>query len=650
MNLRKWLNAGLVVLLTAGLAGPFSGAAADDAALRLDDITVMASPIIEGNMVDRYGAQKTVVTEEQMRDLNAQDLTTALRRTPGVTISRYNMIGSFGGAEGGGVFIRGQGSSRPGAEIKTFVDWVPMYMSIWNHPLLDLMPIDPAQAVEVYKSPQPHLFGNATGAINLTPRRQMETGYDTRAEVATGSYGTAIGKAYHGGRQGNFDYLLGGGYRTSDGHRPDADGRLQNLYGRAGYGFGDNWDASFFTLLTDNYARDPGPLGTPAQSRDGRYETSAWLTTLTLANTYDTTDGHIKFYHNAGEGAWVEKPTAAGALENSYYNFTFYGIKARQRLQLWTGGEVVAGLDWDVTKGDYDQEFSDGRRDVWDGDDFTIISPYLAVSQQWGARDGWYVIPSAGVRYYDNSNFDAEWSPHAGLVIGYRDTELHAGYARGVVYPGLDVVVFSEKVIPPLGDSWKDLNPEKVDHFEVGLRQRFGTRAVADITWFYDEGKDRYVIVPPPPPPPAYDNIEKYRIKGLEATVSLYPTDDLSLFGGVTWLDTDPADLPYAPELTFSAGLNWRFLSAFRLSLDCQYVDKMTVGPQARRLGAENTTSVDSYFIVNGKLSYGFSHPSGLFSGDVYVAAENLTDADYEYRPGYPMPGRTGMLGFSVNF
>jgi hypothetical protein len=49
MNLRKWLNAGFLVLLTAGLAGPFSGAAAGDAALRLDDITVVASPIIEGN-------------------------------------------------------------------------------------------------------------------------------------------------------------------------------------------------------------------------------------------------------------------------------------------------------------------------------------------------------------------------------------------------------------------------------------------------------------------------------------------------------------------------------------------------------------------------------------------------------------------------
>ena len=42
-----------------------------------------------------------------MDNLNAADLGTALRRTPGVNISRYNPIGSFGGAEGGGIFIRG---------------------------------------------------------------------------------------------------------------------------------------------------------------------------------------------------------------------------------------------------------------------------------------------------------------------------------------------------------------------------------------------------------------------------------------------------------------------------------------------------------------------------------------------------------------
>lgn len=649
MNLKSYsVCLALLLLMVLLMSAPVS--ADQRPVTELDTVTVIATPIIEGNEVDRYGTQKTTVTELQMRDLNAQDLASALRRTPGVSISRYNMVGSFGGAEGGGVFIRGMGASRPGADIKTFVDGVPMYMSIWNHPLLDLMSIDGAEAIEVYKSPQPHQFGNAFGAINIVPRRITTPGFDTRAEIAGGSYGTLIGKAAHGGRQGNLDYLLGGGYRTSDGHREQADGRLQNLYGRVGYDIADRWNVALFTLFNDNYANDPGVLGADSGRREGRYETDAWLTTLTLSNRFAATKGHLKVYRNAGQGAWVEKPTAAGAHEFSYYDFTFYGLKARQSLHLWPGGEILLGLDWDVTEGEYDQHFTDGRRDRWEGHDFTILSPYLAVSQEWGRRDGFYIVPSAGVRWYDNSDFDAAWSPHAGLVVGYRDTEVHAGYSRGVIYPGLDVVVFSEKVIPALRSSWRNLNPEIVDHVEVGLRQRFGRLAVAEITWFYDDGRDRYVVVPPPPPPPVYENIDSYRIQGLETSLSLFPTDDLAFFAGVTWLDTQPATLPYAPELTISGGLNWRFLSAFRLSLDCQYVDHIHTGPRARRQNATNTDTVDSYFVINGKLSYNFALGADRLQGEVFVAGENLTNADYEYRPGYPMPGTTGMLGVGVRF
>jgi iron complex outermembrane receptor protein len=115
----------------------------------IPQILIVGSPIIEGNEVDSFSGQKTTVTEQQIDDLNAQDLSTALRRTPGVNITRYNPVGSFGGASGGAVFIRGMGSSRPGSEIKMMVDGIPMYMSVWNHPLLDLMSIDPARSIEV---------------------------------------------------------------------------------------------------------------------------------------------------------------------------------------------------------------------------------------------------------------------------------------------------------------------------------------------------------------------------------------------------------------------------------------------------------------------------------------------------------------------
>lgn len=46
----------------------------------LEAVHVVAAPIIEANPVDAFAAQKTLVTQEQMEDLNAHDLQTALRQ------------------------------------------------------------------------------------------------------------------------------------------------------------------------------------------------------------------------------------------------------------------------------------------------------------------------------------------------------------------------------------------------------------------------------------------------------------------------------------------------------------------------------------------------------------------------------------------
>ena len=160
---------------------------------------------------------------------------------------------------------------------------------------------------------------------------------------------------------------MGGGYRTSDGHRDDADGTLRDLYGRVGYQLRENWDISLFSLLTDNEASDPRAEGAPEAEKEGNYETRAFLTTL---------------------------------------------------------------------------------------------SPYVGINQLLGKRSGMYLMPSAGTRYTGHSEFDGKWAPHAGLVLGYKEIRMYANYSRGVVYPGLDVIVFSETVILPLGQSWKDLDPE----------------------------------------------------------------------------------------------------------------------------------------------------------------------------------------------
>src|SRR4030065_498822 len=119
-------------------------------------------------------------TQQQISDLTAQDLPYALRRTPGVVISRYNQVGSFRDGDGGAVYIRGMGSSRPGAEIQILVDGVPKFAGVWTHPLMDTMSADIAEKIEVYKGAQPILFGNmAFGAVNLITKRQKEEGFAT---------------------------------------------------------------------------------------------------------------------------------------------------------------------------------------------------------------------------------------------------------------------------------------------------------------------------------------------------------------------------------------------------------------------------------------------------------------------------------------
>ncbi|MFD2454375.1 TonB-dependent receptor [Ideonella paludis] len=137
---------------------------------------VIAPPLVEAQRVDAFGSLSTEVGTTQVRDLQALDLSAALRRTPGVNVSRFNPVGSFGGDEGGAVYVRGLGASRPGSEVKTFVDGLPFYMGVWNHALLDLLPVHGMERIRVLKGPQPQALGNTFAAIDMLPLQAKEAG------------------------------------------------------------------------------------------------------------------------------------------------------------------------------------------------------------------------------------------------------------------------------------------------------------------------------------------------------------------------------------------------------------------------------------------------------------------------------------------
>jgi len=630
---------GCVALLLACALPGWAQDAQNATDFEMGEVVVVGKPIIEGNVVDRYGSTTTVVGKEQIENLGAMDLTAALRKSPGVTIARYNMVGSFGGAEGGAVFVRGLGSSRPGSEIKTFIDGVPMYMGPWNHPLLDLMSIDLASSIEVIKGPQPQTVGNAFSAVNIVPKQQTGDDFSTTVQAAGGSFGTYMESVEHGGRLDDFDYYVGEGFRHSDGHRDNSDGSLFSGYANLGLQLNDNWAARMFALVVDNYADDAGP-DTATGVSEGRYETGARLAAFTFANDYGAAHGEIKFFANAGEGVWSEQ---VGSVDVNDNEFWFYGIHAKEVFEAWEGGQIEVGFEQEWWDGIVSYDYDDGSEATLTIPGFSLSMPYIAISHMLGEAEGWHLTPSAGARGYLHNQFDSEFAPFAGLVAGYGPTEVFGSASRGIVYPGLDAVI-----LWPASD-WEDLEAEETTHLEAGLRHRFGNMAAIDLTYFHDDGKNRYTFTMPPNPP-VWVNTEEFEISGLETTLTVTPLPTLSLFAGLTVQEVSPDDMPYAPETSVSAGFNWRFLENFTLSADCEYVSDMYALRQNRKTDLENTLEVDEHFLVNTRLGYDFLLESMGAKGEVYILVQNITDEEYEYRPDYPMPGVNGMLGMKLTF
>ena len=108
-----------------------------------------------------------------------------------------------------------------------------------------------------------------------------------------------------------------------------------------------------------------------------------------------------------------------------------------------------------------------------------------------------------------------------------------------------------------------------------------------------------------------------------------------------------PADVPNAPEWSFSAGVNWIPARGWTVSLDGQSVSESYVlNPRF----ATSQVAVDGYTLLHVRTSRAFSFGTPGWIMELHLDGENLTDETYEFRPGYPMPGRSWMAGVTLTF
>ncbi len=641
---RRGLISTLGSAAALGLSVAAFAADTEEKPITLPAFDAVATPLAALPTTDRYAGAATTIGEQQLRDLAPLDFASALRRSPGVTITRYNQVGAFGGAEGGAVFLRGLGASRPGGEIKTTFDGVPKLNGIFNHPLLDLLSLDAAAAIHVHHRATPLEFGNAFGAVNIETPRVAVAGSRARASVAGGSFGTFTESVAYGAKRGGTDYYFAQGYRRSDGARPDADGELSNWFFRIGQDLNAHWNLSYRVNHGDNLTTDPGvdyPLSGVPSTKGETYETKDWLHLAVLEWNYERVSGSIRAYLNEGEGNWTRRQFSRNA--DSLNDWRLHGVRWRETLRLWEGGELLAGADLDAERGTSLSVPVTGAATQFGPDTTRLFSPYAGVSQELTVG-GVRVMPSVGVRYYDHDALGAEWSPQVGVVATAGRTEVRAGFSRAVNFPGLEVRALST-FIPALGTSWQKLEAEKAEQWELAVRHDFGA-AVASVTLFRNDVSNRYVIAFPPPPPPRYTNLGATRTQGAEFSVEAPLGSQAKVFAGATFLDADPGSTPYTPDQSYTVGANWTPAAGWQVSVDAAYVSRMHVVSAGRSVGATNPLTVGAQFSLNARVARRFTFGAdGRTRLEVFVAGENLTDREFAYTPGYPIPGLNGIVG-----
>jgi outer membrane cobalamin receptor len=609
----------------------------------IDEVIVTSQPVIEGDTVTRYGEAVTVVSDRQIDDLNAQDIPSALRRVPGVVISRYNMIGNYGGGDGGSVFVRGHGSGRPGAEISTMIDGIARFSGVWTHPVMDMFSMDVADRIEIQKSSQPVMNGNMSfSSVNVVSKRQRSDGFSTRFHSSLGSYSSLVERIEHGGKFEKFDYYVTGSTRKSDGHRSNADGSVKSLYGKAGYCINELWDMTFLINHTDGWSHDPLAEDTPSFPLMPRFDNDNTFYMGTISHTHEKYSGSVKAYFDDGYIDWRQWDRDNSEEEHGITKYDNFGIKIKETLNVIPQNEIVLGFDFDNYGGSFLSK-SPSHTGNKISETLSNTASYVMISHLFG--DTIQFIPSGGMRVNKNNEFGWQVGYQAGAVVNSGSSSLHANYARAFNIPGVYTKIMYNDwwKFANNPDGWKKLEPEYLNHYEIGAKQKINNNIAVDVTIYHEKVSDALRIVPPPPMPPSVQNIGNYTTQGLEVSTTMNMLQNLKTYFGCSLMKTSPEEVPNAPKIALSFGAGYTFMNNILLNLDAQYLDEQYV--QGTR-SPQDLSRVNSYSLVN--LRSGYLKRVQDVMCEFYIGVENIVDEIYEYRPGYPMPGRTFVAGIDV--
>ena len=244
--------------------------------------------------------------------------------------------------------------------------------------------------------------------------------------------------------------------------------------------------------------------------------------------------------------------------------------------------------------------------------------------------DGQHVTYDTTNNRYDTVNHGegsyTEWSQRLAIEHYVTDSlNVYASYGHSFNPPPLSQVYRYSDVVR----ANPNLNPERSDTFEVGMKKEWGTKTALNLSAFYVKTKDKVKYVTHydnngDVDYKMYENVDQETRRGIELELRHQLSSKWSVFGNYTWQmgRIKHKDLPNTnasgyeeinydiPKHIFHAGLEYTN-GKWNALWDAQYV--------SRRQSVDDITgqygSSDSYFISNVAMNYKFSKEATLQLG-----------------------------------
>jgi vitamin B12 transporter len=616
-SMRRWIVLILPLLM-------FSVAWAEET-VKVEEVVVTASRLEEP--LAETTSDVIVIKKEDIEKTSAEFVMDTLRRVPDLNITQNG-----GKGKTASLLLRGASSNQT----LVMIDGVKVKSTTTGDFDLAGLLVDDIERIEIVKGPQSTMYGSEAmaGVINIITKKGSGEP-KAAASLEVGAYSTYKPAITVSGAHGDFDYRMTASYYKTEGISsarldPEKDSyRNFSVSGKFGFKLGEIADVELnakhyydrneldaFDMALNRVADDLNYVQrthhTLYSAKGKLYLLDVWEQALTLSSVRDLLIGRDP------DTAW----------NNFDIDTSMKTADWQHNLYLHDQYTLTLGFERRKEEGNNVGVFNN-----------SIENKALYLNNKLKFFEDALVL-NAGLRHDNHETAGSETTYRLGALYNFKSAglKLRAGYATGFRAPTLNELFFQD----PWGSSGNlDLKPEKSKSWEVGIeKDLIDGRVSVSTTYFRQDYEDLIQWVMSPLWTWSPENVADSEIKGLETSVTVRPTDTITIMAGHTYLDTE--DETTGKRLTLRP-YNKANLSAEYSGREFSVVaDFLYVGD---RYAQSADIDLGSYGVVNLSGRYSLSENLTL-----HARVENLLDKDYEEAAGYGTPGISVYSGVKAVF